>query len=120
MGLFTSTTFNNGTAHVYTFVGQITDPKSMVGKYIEPAALSSSQTSLAVKQDVSSKFVKRSLLQHKIWCVNSEGIYEPITVNFTTVNSKKHASADVVLAQKLVAACLADTTFHANFANGLI
>jgi hypothetical protein len=120
MSLFTSTTFNNGAAHVFSYVGQITEGKSMVGKYVEVAAPSDAQVQLYAKQDMSSKTLKRSLLQYKIWCANNEGIYEPITVNYTTVNSKKHLAADVVLAQKLVGACLADASFHTNFQIGLI
>lgn len=120
MGLFTSLVFNNGTAHTMVSVGQVPDAKSMIGKYIEPAAASASQVQLYSKQDASSNTLKRSLLQYKVWVLNSESIYEPITVNYTTVRSKKHADADVVLAQKFIGACLADATFHANFALGLI
>lgn len=120
MGLFTSNVFNNGTAHTMIFVGQVPDTKSIVGKYVEPASLSAAQVQLLTKQDISSAKVKRSLLQYKIWALNSEAIYEPITVNYTTVRSKKHADADVILAQKFIGACLADASFHANFALGLV
>lgn len=120
MGLFTSTVFNNGAAHTFVFVGQMNDAKAMVGRYIEPAAASAAQVELLIKQDVSSKTLKRSLAHYKIWAVNSEGIYEPITVNFTTINSKKHLAADVILAQKLIGACIDDASFHTNFQLGLV
>lgn len=119
MGLFTSLTFNNGTAHTFVERGQIPDSKAIVREYIEPAAVSSAASKVIVKHDIASKTVKRSLLQRKVMIAGSDGILYPITVNFTVTYNPKHAAADVVLEQKLLAAAVADTTFHANFVNGL-
>lgn len=119
MGLFTSTVFNNGTAHTFVERGQIPDTKAIVREYIEPAAASIAASKIIVKHDISSKTVKRSLLQRKVNVAGSDGVYYPITVNFTTTCNPKHAAADVVLEQKLLAAAVADATFHANFVNGL-
>lgn len=119
MGLFTSLVFNNGTAHTFVERGQIPDPKSIVREYIEPAAASAALSKLTVKHDISSKTVKRSLLQRRVMVAGSDGVLYPITVNFTATFNPKHAAADVVLEQKLLAAAVADTTFHANFVQGL-
>lgn len=119
MGLFTSLIFNNGVAHTFVEVGQIPDSKSIIRKYIEPAAAQAAQTQILIKQDFSSKTVRRGLCAYRTFAVGSDGIYYPITVNFSTTFNVKHAAADVVLAQKLNTACQADTTFHANFVNGL-
>lgn len=119
MGLFTSLVFNNGTAHTFVERGQIPDPKAIVREYIEPAAVSAAQSKLTVKHDITSKTVKRSLLQRRIMVAGNDGVLYPITVNFTTTFNPKHAAADVVLEQKMLAAAVADTTFHANFVQGL-
>jgi len=120
MGLFTSLIFNNGTAHTFVFRGQLPDSKSVVGEYIEPAAASTSQVKLDVKHDETSKTVFRSLLQYKVYIAGADSILAPITVNFTVVYSKKHAAADVILAQKLLAAAVADASFHTGFSQRLI
>lgn len=119
MGLFTSLTFNNGTAHTFVERGQLPSTKGVTREYIEPAAASTAQSKLTVKHDLSSKTVRRSLLQRTIMVAGSDGVLYPITVNLTSTYNVKHASADVVLEQKLLAAAVADTTFHANFVNGL-
>ena len=119
MGLFTSLTFNNGTAHTFVERGQIPDSKSIVREYIEPAASSAAQSKLTVKHDITSKTVKRSLLQRRVMVAGSDGVLYPITVNFTVTFNPKHAAADVVLEQKLLTAATSDTTFHANFVQGL-
>lgn len=119
MGLFNSLNFNNGTAHTFVERGQIPDPKAIVREYIEPAAASAAASKITVKHDIASKTVKRSLLQRKVMIAGSDGVLYPITVNFTVTYNPKHAAADVVLEQKLLAAAVADTTFHANFVNGL-
>lgn len=119
MGLFTSLVFNNGTAHTFVLRGQIPNSKAIVSEYLEPAAVSSANSKLTVKHDIASKSVKRSLLQRRVMVAGSDGILYPITVNFTATYNPKHAAADVVLEQKLLAAAVADTTFHANFVLGL-
>lgn len=119
MGLFTSLVFNNGTAHTFVDRGQLPDNKSIVREYIEPAAASAAQSKLTVKHDVSGKTAKRSLLQRRILVVGLDGILHPITINFTTTFHPTHNTADVVLEQKLLAAAIADTTFHANFVQGI-
>lgn len=119
MGLFTSLVFNNGTAHTFVERGQLPSVKGVTREYIEPAAASAAQSKLTVKHDLSSKTVRRSLLQRTMYVAGSDGVLYPVTVNFTTTYNAKHAAADVVLEQKLLAAAVADTTFHANFVNGL-
>lgn len=119
MGLFNALIFNNGVAHTFVDRGQLPDSKAIVREYIEPAAPTSSASKITVKHDIASKTVKRSLLQRKVLIAGSDGILYPITVNFTTTYNPKHAAADVILEQKLLAAAIADTTFHANFVNGL-
>lgn len=119
MGLFSSLVFNNGTAHTFTEMGQIPDSKSIVRKYIEPAATSSAQSMLLIKQDIASKTVKRGLIQRRVMVLGSDGVYYPITVNFTVTSNPKHAVADVVLEMKLLKAAIADATFDTNFVQGL-
>lgn len=119
MGLFTSLVFNNGTAHTFVEVGQIPDPKSIVRKYIEPAAAQAAQVQLLIKHDFSSKNIRRSLCQYRIMVAGSDGVLYPITQNHTSTYNVKHTAADVVLAQKLLTACQADASYHANFVNGL-
>ena len=119
MGLFTSLTFNNGSAHTFVERGQLPATKGVIREYIEPAAASAAQSKLTVKHDLGSKTTRRSLLQRTVMVAGSDGVLYPITVNFTATYSTKHAAADVVLEQKLLAAAVADTTFHANFVNGL-
>lgn len=119
MGLFTSLVFNNGTAHTFVDRGQLPDPKAIVREYIEPAASAASQSKLTVKHDVASKTVKRSLLQRRVLVAGSDGVLYPVTVNLTTTFNPKHALADVILEQKLLTAAAADTTFHANFVQGI-
>lgn len=119
MGLFTSLVFNNGTPHTFVERGQLPSSNGVVREYIEPAAASAAQSKLTVKHDLSSKSISRSLLQRTVQVAGSDGVYYPVTVNFTVTYNKKHAAADVVLEQKLLAAAVADATFHANFVNGL-
>ena len=119
MGLFNSLVFNNGSAHTFVERGQLPSTKGVTREYIEPAASAASQTKITVKHDLTSKTVRRSLLQHTIMVAGSDGVLYPITVNFTSTYNTKHPAADVILAQKLLAAAVADTTFHANFVNGL-
>lgn len=118
-GLFTSLTFNNGTAHVFVSKGQIPNNNSIVVEYIEPAASLSEKSKLTVKHDLKSAAIDRHLLQRTVQLACSDGIVRPITVNFTVTHSKLHTPADVVLQQKMIAACLADTTFYNNFVLGL-
>lgn len=119
MGLFASLVFNNGIAHTFVERGQLPSTKGVTREYIEPAALSASQSKITVKHDLSSKTVQRSLLQRTVMVAGSDGVLYPITVNLTTTFNKKHAAADVILEQKLLTAAAADSTFHANFVNGL-
>lgn len=119
MGLFTSLVFNNGAAHTFIDRGQLPDSKAIVREYIEPAAAQASQSKITVKHDVASKTVKRSLLQRRVLIAGSDGVLYPITINFTATFNPKHAAADVVLEQKLVAAAIADASFHANFVQGI-
>lgn len=119
MGLFTSLTFNNGIAHIFVDRGQLPSTKGIVREYFEPAAVSSAQSKITVKHDIGKKTTRRSLLQRTVMVAGSDGILYPITVNFTVTYNVKHASADVVAEQKLLTAATADTTFHANFSNGL-
>lgn len=120
MGLFASLVFNNGSAHTFVFQGQMPDSKAIVGKYIEPAASIELASQIQVKHDVSSKSVKRSLLQRRVMVAGTDGVLYPVTVNFTVTYAPKHANQAVIDQTKMVGACLADTTFHANFAAQLI
>lgn len=119
MGLFTSLVFNNGTAHTFVEKGQIPSAKGIERQYIEPGASNAAQSKLTVKHDLMSKTVTRSLLQRTVNVAGSDGKFYPITINFTATFNKLHNNSDVVLEQKLLAAALADTTFHANFVAGL-
>lgn len=119
MGLFSSLVFNNGTDHTFIEVGQIPDPKSIVRKYIESGVSQAIKSILLVKHDLTSKYLKRSLLQRSVLVAGSDGVLYPITVNFTTTFNQLHADADVILQQKLLAAAVANSTFHANFVAGL-
>lgn len=118
-GLFTSTVFNNGADHTFISKGQIPSEGSIVTKYIEPAASLADKSELTVKHDLKSTTVDRHLLQRTVQRVCGDGVVRPITVNFTVAHSKLHASADIINEQKLVADCLADTSFYANFVLGL-
>lgn len=118
-GLFSSTTFNNGVAHAFVERGQMPDPKSIVREYIEPAAPAASMSKLTVKHDLNVTKVKRSLLQRRVLVAGSDGVLAPITVNFTVTASPKHAAADIILEILMVKAAISDTTFNANFVNGL-
>lgn len=119
MGLFTSLVFNNGTDHTFVERGQIPDPKAIVREYIEPAAATAADSKITVKHDLKSNTVKRALVQRRVMSVCSDGVYRPITINFTSTSSKLHANADVILEQKLLADAVADVTFHANLVQGL-
>lgn len=118
-GLFNALVFNNGTAHTFVDRGQIPNAKAIERQYIEPAAPASAECKLTVKHDMSSKSVKRSLLQHTIKVAGSDGVLYPITVNLSAAYNPKHAAADVTAAIKMVKAAAADTTFDANFVLGL-
>ena len=119
MGLFTSLVFNNGTNHTFVDIGQLPDPKAIVRKYVESGVNQSLKSVFLVKHDVSSKTVRRSLLQRTMMVAGSDGVLYPITVNFTVTCNQKHADSDVVLQQKLLASAVADVSFHANFAAGI-
>lgn len=119
MGLFNALVFNNGTAHTFVDRGQLPSTKGIVREYIEPAASSASQSKITIKHDTGKKTTKRSLLQRTVLIAGSDGILYPITINFTATFNVKHAATDVVLEQKLLAAAVADSTFHINFVNGL-
>lgn len=119
MGLFTSTVFNNGTAHTFVERGQIPDAKSIIREYIEPAAAQSAQSKIKVYHDLNTANRVRSLLQRTVYLADSAGILKLVTVNFTVTCAPTHVAADVILEQKLLAAAIADTTFHANFRQGL-
>lgn len=118
-GLFTSLTFNNGTAHVFVSKGQVPTQGAIVTEYIEPAASLGEKSKITVKHDLKSKAIDRHLLQRTVELVCSDGVVRPITVNFTVTHSKLHTSADIVLQEKMIAACLADSTFYTNFVLGL-
>jgi len=119
MGLFSSLVFNNGTDHTFIEVGQIPDTKSIIRKYIETGVSQALKSFFLVKQDLSSKTLRRGLLQRSKLVAGTDGVLYPITVNFTVTCNQKHADADVILEQKLLADAIADTTFHTNFAAGL-
>lgn len=119
MGLFTSLVFNNGTAHTFVERGQIPNAKAIVREYIEPAANSSAQSKLIIKHDIANAKVKRSLMQRKVMVAGSDGVLYPVTINWTATFNSLHVASDIVLEQKLLAAAVADTTFHANFIQGL-
>lgn len=120
MGLFTALVFNDGVAHTFVFRGQMPDPRSIVGEYIEPTATIESQSKIRIKHDVTSKTLKRSLLQSQRWVATSAGVLRPITCNTTVIYDPLHAAASVIAQSKLNGACMADASFHANFAAGLI
>lgn len=119
MGLFTSLVFNNGSAHTFVERGQIPDPKAIVREYMEPAASQAAKSVIRVYQDLNQKTRIRSLLQRTVYLATSAGVLKPVTVNYTVTCAPDHIAADVILEQKLLAACLADTSFHANFRAGL-
>lgn len=120
MGLFTALVFNDGSAHTFVFRGQMPDLKSIIGEYIEPAATIESASKIRIKHDVSSKTLRRSLLQSQRYVATSAGVLKPITCNTTVIYDPLHPAASVISQTKLNGACMADTTFHANFAQGLI
>lgn len=120
MALFTSLVLNNGSDHTYVWRGQLPDTKALVGSYIEPAASADAQSMIAVKHDVSSKTVRRSLLQIKILEAGSDGVLHPITINLTAMANPKHTAVQVQNRLKLIKAALNDAGFIANFSNGLI
>lgn len=119
MGLFTSLTFNNGAAHVFTERGQIPDLKYIIREYIELAAAQAAASKIRVKHDLAKTTVRRALLQRTVNLACSDGVLRPYTGNFTSTFHPLHLVADIVLEQKLLAAAIADVTFHTNFVNGL-
>lgn len=120
MGLFSTLVFNNGSDHTFVEQGQILSPNNqIVRRYIEPAAATELQSVLTVKHDMSSKTVQRGLLQRTCMLLGADGKYYPYTSNFTSIFNKQCTEAAVVLEQKLLAACIANSTFHANFVKGL-
>lgn len=119
MGLFTSLVFNNGTAHTFVEQGQFAQDKGILRRYIEPAAPGEIQSLLTIKHDLSSKTIQRGLAQRTCMIMGTDGKYYPYTANFTSIFNKLCAESAVVLEQKLLAAAIADASFHANFVKGL-
>lgn len=119
MGLFTSTVFNNGTAHTFVELGTFPVADGILRKYIEPAATVESNSLVTIKQDFSSKTLRRALAQRTCMLIGADGKYYPYTANFTSIFNRQCAEAAVILEQKLLLAACADATFHANFIKGL-
>lgn len=122
MGLFTSpVTLNNGAAHIYSFKGQLPDPKSMIGQYVEAAAAAALKQIILVKQDERSATVVRRLLSFKCEKTIADGItYKPITVNLTAIYHPQHTSTQVSDQIKLVPAACGATDFYTNFLLGYV
>lgn len=120
MGLFTNpVTLNDGVAdHIFIFRGQLPDTKSIVTQYIETAAIAAG-SKLTVKQDVSSKTVKRGLVQHTVNIAGTDAIQHPITVNLTVMCHPTHNAVDVEKRVKLLVDACAEAGFYANFVAGL-
>lgn len=119
MGLFTSLVFNNGVAHTFVDQGQFTLPEGILRRYIEPASASESKSLITIKQDFSSKTIRRALIQRTCMLLGADGKYYPYTANFTSIWSQMCSEALVVAEQKIIPAACADATFHANFYKGL-
>ena len=119
MGLFTSTVFNNGTAHTFTELGTFPMEGGVIRKYIEPAAANELQSLITIKQDLSSKTLRRALCQRTCMIIGSDGKYYPYTANFSTTFNRMCAEVAVTFEQKLLVAALSDASFHANFVKGL-
>lgn len=119
MGLFTSTVFNNGTAHTFVELGTFPVDGGIIRKYIEPASANELKSLITIKQDFSSKTTRRALAQRTCMLLGTDGKYYPYTANFTSIFNQMCAEAAVVLEQKLLAAAIADASFHANFTKGL-
>lgn len=119
--LFTNpVTLNNGVDHIFTFRGQITDKKAMIGEWIESAAPLADQSTITSKHDHSSLTVRRRLLQRKVNRATTTRGLRPITINLTAAYDVEHTAAQVEAEILLVKDALAEAGFVVSFLNGLI
>ena len=119
MGLLSSLVLNNGTAHTFVELGNFPVQDGILRKYIEPAAPVEQSSLLVIKQDFSSKTIRRALAQRSCMLLGADGKYYPYTANFTSIFNRQCTETAVILEQKLLMAVGADATFHANFVKGL-
>lgn len=120
--LFTNPiTLNDGTSdHVFKFRGTLPDRKAMVGEWIEPAAASSDESKIVVKQDSSSATVRRSLLQRKVNKATTTRGDRPVTWNVTCTRDVEHSDADVKAELALLIDALSEADFGDNFLDGFV
>jgi hypothetical protein len=91
---------NDGTDdHNYYYRGQVNDPRSKVGEWIETAAEIAAEPLVVVKHDLRSS-VPRHLVSSKINvepAANADGVLLPITINTTITANKAFSVAELEL-----------------------
>jgi len=119
MGLFTNpvTLSDGSTNHIFSYRGQVSNNKSVVGEYLEPAA--SLATKLVVKQDDSGS-VKRRLFQTQRLVLGTDGKPYLDTVNTTHTYNEMVPIADTKKTFALHLDGFAEAGFSDNFHAGLI
>lgn len=110
MGLFTDPlTINDGSAdRIYNYRAQLVEPGSIVGEYIEPAAISAADSVLVVKHSTAKNGRKRHLLQvsNALTINNTDGTLEPLIVNITISRNDGHTDEQVTKLVKLATAAI--------------
>jgi len=125
MGMFPTDPFtiNDGTDdHIYSFRGQVDDPRSKIGEYIETAAEIAAEPLIVVKHDKRSS-VPRHLVSSKINvepAANGDGVLLPITINTTITADKAFSVAEIQLEFTKHLAVLALANVVKNLRNSMV
>lgn len=123
MGIFVDPLVaNDGTDdRTFNFRSQLTDKKSVVGEWVEPAASLADDSRIIVKHDTSSPSVRRRLMQYTHQVLLGDGITrKPVTVNLTLTYNPSHSEADITKSIKIAMSAASKATFISNFLRGLI
>lgn len=122
MSLFTNpVVLTDGTdTHSFSFRAQLNDNKSVVGEWVEPAAVLSAKSSIIVKHDESSAS-KRRLLQRKVMLPLTDPLESSmLTINFTVTHHSEHVLADIQKQVNVITDAIAEVGFVNNLLQGLI
>lgn len=126
MGLFTNPVVLTDGVDVtrnFSFRAQISDPKSVVGEWIEDGPSIAEDSKLVVKHD-SRSTTPRHLIQRKTnrhpSANTGDAILEPITINTTVVCSKAFTVAEVQTELNIHIDALQEANFLTGFLQGKI
>lgn len=126
MGLFTDPLVlidegsNNRT---FNFRAQLSEPNSVVGEYVEPAAEIVADSKLIVKHTQSAKGIKRHLLQRvEVFDVSADPTdgSEAVVVNLTISHDHRATDTQVQNQLTLMLDALNEASFLENFMRELI